>query len=224
MNKENRFLVFDTETMGVSNRVVYDIGYNIVNRRGNVFTSRRFLVKEIITNPRIMTDAFYHDKVYSVYLEMLDNADSRLIHPWADVQDYIREDVKTFGVNIFSAYNLGFDLSAINATNKATNCGKLLTEKPMLLDLWLFSCLYLFNTNFYKEMARDNNWVSDAGNYRTTAEHAYRFITFNPEYSEPHTALEDADIETEILLKLLNKKKKIPYNVLNPHPWKIPNS
>lgn len=224
MNKENRFMVFDTETMGVSNRVVYDIGYYIVNRRGKVFASRRFLVKEIITNPEIMTDAFYHDKIYSNYLEMIDNADSRLIHNWSDIQNEMREDINTFGVNTFAAYNLGFDMSAIKATNKATNCGKLLTSPPVLLDLWLFSCLYLFNTNFYKEMARANNWVSDAGNYRTTAEHAYRFLTLDPNYSEPHTALEDAAIESEILNRLLIKRKKIPYNVLNPHPWKIVNS
>lgn len=224
MLKENRFLVFDTETMGVDNRVVYDIGYYIVNRRGNIFASRRFLVREIITNPAIMTKAFYHNKIYSDYLEMLDNSDSRLIYNWSEIQNMMREDIKTFGVNVFSAYNLGFDMSAINATNRATNCGKLLEKKPMLLDLWLFSCQYLFNTNFYKEMARNNNWISDAGNYRTTAEHAYRFITLNPDYSEPHTALEDAAIESEILNRLLAKKKAIPYNTINPHPWKIPNS
>lgn len=224
MIPENRFMVFDTETMGVSNRVIYDIGYYIVNRRGKVFTSKRFLVREIITNPRIMTDAFYHDKIYSNYLEMIDNADSPLIHAWADIQDYIREDINTYNVNTFAAYNLGFDMSAIKATNKATNCGSLLTARPVLLDLWLFSCMYLFNTRYYKEMATANNWVSDAGNYRTTAEHAYRFITLNADYTEPHTALEDAAIESEILNRLLNKRKKIPYNVMNPHPWKIPNS
>ena len=224
MIPENRFMVFDTETMGLSNRVIYDIGYYIVNRRGKVFTSKRFLVREIITNPCIMTDAFYHDKIYSNYLEMIDNADSPLIHAWADIQDYIREDINTFGVNTFAAYNLGFDMSAINTTNKATNCGRLLTARPVLLDLWLFSCMYLFNTRYYKEMATANNWVSNAGNYRTTAEHAYRFITLNANYTEPHTALEDAAIESEILNRLLNKRKKIPYNVLNPHPWKIPNS
>lgn len=221
---ENRFLVFDTETMGVSNRVIYDIGYYIVNRRGHVFTSRRFLVREIITNPRIMTEAFYHNKIYSNYLEMIDNSDSRLIHNWSDIQNEMREDINLYNVNTFAAYNLAFDMSAINATNKATNCSRLLTQRPVLLDLWLFSCLYLFNTRYYKEMAKNNNWVSDAGNYRTTAEHAYRFITLNADYKEPHTALEDAAIESEILNRLLNKKKKIPYNVINPHSWKIPNA
>ena len=224
MLKENRFFVFDTETQGVDNRVVYDIGYNIVNRRGNVFASRRFLVREVITNPRIMTEAFYHNKIYSDYLELIDNSPIQLIYNWSEIQDFIREDVNTFGVNVFAAYNLAFDMSAINATNKATNSGKLLQQRPMLLDLWLFACQYLFTTRFYKEMAKDNNWISDAGNYRTTAEHAYRFITLNADYVEPHTALEDADIETEILVKLLNKKKKIPYNVINAHPWRIPNS
>jgi len=222
--KENRFMVFDTETMGLENRVVYDIGYYIVNRRGNIFASRRFLVKEIITNPRIMTDAFYHDKVYSDYLEMLDNSDSRLIYNWSDIQNYIREDINIYNVNTMSAYNLAFDMSAIKATNKATGCGTLLTSRPVLLDLWLFSCLYLFNTRYYKEMAKDNNWISPAGNYRTTAEHAYRFITLNADYTEPHTALEDAEIESEILNRLLAKKQKIPYNTINAHPWRIPNA
>lgn len=224
MIKENRYLVFDTETMGLKSRVVYDIGYYIVNKRGKVFNSRRFLVSEIITNPRIMTDAFYHDKVYSDYLPMVDNSAIKLIYTWEEIQDFIREDIKTYNINIFSAYNLPFDMSAINATNEHCNTGKLLTNKPIILDLWLYACLYLFNTNFYKEMAKDNNWISPAGNYRTTAEHAYRFISNNAEYIEPHTALEDAEIEMEILLRLIRKKRKVPYNVLNSHPWRIPNN
>ena len=224
MIPENRFMVFDTETMGLENRVVYDIGYYIVNRRGKVFASRRFLIHEVITNPEIMMNAFYHSKVYSEYLPMVDNSDIKLIHSWEDVQNYIREDINTFAVNTMAAYNLPFDMSALNATNKHCNTRKLLNVRPVLLDLWLYSCLYLFNTNFYKEMAKDNGWISPAGNYRTTAEHAYRFITRDAEYIEPHTALEDAEIETEILLKLLAKKRKIPYNVLNSHPWRIVNN
>lgn len=223
MLQENRFMVFDTETMGVDSRVIYDIGYYIVNRRGKVFNSRRFLVQDTITKPEIMMNAFYHNKIYSEYLPMVDNSAEKLIYPWEEIQDFIREDVNTYNVNIFSAYNLPFDMSAIRHTNEYARTRKLLDNKPILLDLWLYSCLYLFNTNFYKKAARDNNWLSPAGNYRTTAEHAYRYITNNVDYIEPHTALEDAEIETEILLRLLAKKRKIPYNTINPHPWRIPN-
>lgn len=225
MIRENRFLVFDTETQGVENKLVYDLGYIITNRRGRIFEARRFLVRETITNPRIMADAFYHSKIYTNYIPMLDAANIPMLESWENIALTMRRDIRKHGVNILSAYNLLFDLSAMRQTSQHVGySGHILTSRPILLDLWLFACMHLFTRPTYKTMAQREGWVSEAGNYRTTAEHAYRYLTLNFSYAEPHTALEDSEIETEILYRLLAMRKRIPYNELVAHPWRIPNN
>lgn len=223
MIRENRFLVFDTETQGVENKLVYDLGYIIVNRRGKVFESRRFLVREIITNPDVMSAAFYHRKIYSNYIPMIDNSQAPMLETWANIALTMRHDIRKYKVNILTAYNLAFDLAAMRETSRKVGySGTVLTSRPVLLDLWLFACQHLFTRPTYKTMAKREGWVSEAGNYKTTAEHGYRYLTLNPTYTEPHTALEDCEIEAYILDRLLATKKAIPYNQLIAHPWRIP--
>lgn len=219
--KQKVFFIFDTETQGVEKKLVYDIGWNIVNRRGEILHSDNYLVREIVTDAGIMSDAFYHRKIYTDYLTMLDNSEESMIKPWAFIASQIRADVKQFGVNVFSAYNLGFDADAMRQTAAHCNAGYTLENKPEILDLWLFACLNLFTQKDYKRIADALGWRSDAGNYRTTAEHAYRYITGNWNFAESHTALDDANIETDIFADLMRNKRKIPYNVLNPHPWRL---
>jgi hypothetical protein len=55
---------------------------------------------------------------------------------------------------------------------------------------------------------------------RTTAEKVYSYLSGNPDFIESHTALHDAQIETEILHRLLARKTPIPYNVLDHMPWR----
>ena len=52
----------------------------------------------------------------------------------------------------------------------------------------------------YKTFCEANNYFSETGNYSTTAEAVYRYISENTDFIEAHTALRDAEIEAEILL------------------------
>ena len=47
----------DTETVGLQGDV-YDIGYCIHNKRGEIVLERNWLVEENFTNPKKMMDAF----------------------------------------------------------------------------------------------------------------------------------------------------------------------
>jgi hypothetical protein len=70
-------------------------------------------------------------------------------------------------------------------------------------------------------MGPDTGWITPANNVRTTAEKVYAYLTGQHDFVESHTALSDAQIETEILHRLLAKRKTIPYN--NPNlasPWR----
>lgn len=230
--KAKTFLVADGETVGLGKRAyIFDFGYVIATRAG-IKIERSFLIREVITNPRVMLGAFFNEywrgmmggKIFSDYIPMIARHEAR-IYSWRDVVATMREDMRVHGVDVFVAYNLGFDMRALATTHSwIGHSGKILEYKPDLLCLWEFACTTVCNTRLYHDVARshgvESGWITEANNVRTNAEKVYAFLTGNLDFVESHTALHDAQIETEILQRLLAKKKKIPYNVLDHMPWR----
>lgn len=230
--KAKVFLIADGETTGLGGKAyLFDFAYVIATRK-KVLIERQFLIREVLTSPRIMLSAYtskdWRDmmgkKLFTDYIPMLSRHETRLYN-WADIVATMREDMLTYGVDVFSAYNLDFDMRAISTTQKYSGIGgKVLAYKPTLLCLWRFACDTLCNTPMYHRVARElgpaNGWITPANNVRTNAEKVYAFLTTDYNFVESHTALSDAQIETEILQRLLAKKKTIPYNVLDHMPWK----
>jgi len=230
--KEKRFLVADTESTGLGSKAfVFDFGYVISNRKGKIFQERNFLIREIITNPRIMLHAFYSNdwrsmmggKIFQHYIPALNDNAVKIIG-WREALAIMRDDIATFGVDVFSAYNLPFDLGAMNLTHRKV-CEKNLDFTRLdLLCLWEFACVTVLRSRLYHDTARqqgkENGWITDADNVRTTAEKTYAFLSGNFDFIESHTALHDAQIETEILHRLLARKTAIPYNVVQGFSWR----
>lgn len=231
--KAKNFLVADTETLGLGKRaLVFDFAYVIANRK-NVLLERSFLVREILTNPAVMLRAFFDEnwrgmfggKIFRHYMPALSDQTIR-IHSWRDIVGTMRDDMRTHDVQVFSAYNLNFDMGALARTQEHIQSGgKVLEYRPDLLCLWQFACETVCNTRLYHEVAQslgqEHGWITPAENVRTNAEKVYAYLSGNHSFIESHTALEDAQIETEILQRLLARKKTIPYNVLDHMPWRI---
>lgn len=229
MQTQKAFLVADTETTGIGNKaVVFDFAYKIITRDRDII-DRSFLVRETITNPKIMLGAYmdshwrgmFGGKIFKHYIPALHDHTIR-IHSWRDIVETLRDDMLTYNVQVFSAYNLKFDIGALAKTaSMFAGPDKVLAYRPDLLCLWQFACETVFQSRLYHDIAHANGWVSEANNVRTNAEKAYAFLTGELDFIESHTALEDAEIETEILRRLLARKRKIPYNVLDHMPWKM---
>lgn len=215
-----QILTLDTETIGLEGHV-YDIAWCIHDKHGHINLSRNYLIKEIMTDGKKMTGAYYSKKTYTDYIPMLDNNEISLIS-WRKMQKQFLKDIAEYNVNVLAAYNLAFDSRALKETNKLLTGGhRFLNCKPKLLDIWRFACLTILNQKAYKYRADKNGWKSKAGNYRTTAEHAYKYITDHAEYKEKHTALQDVLIEIDILTQCYRQKKKIPYNNIQGSPWQL---
>ena len=54
-------------------------------------------------------------------------------------------------------------------------------------------------TKKFKSFCDEHNYYTESGNYSTTAETVYRFIFNDTDFIEAHTALNDSEIEAEIL-------------------------
>jgi len=217
-----RIITIDTETADLTGNV-YDIGYIIHDKQGNIELERNFLVREIFTNPDIMMGGFYAKKTFSHYAPMLNDGSIKL-ESWQTITETMREDFKN--ADVLAAYNLGFDLRVLKKTHNALigNAAPIFSAPVKLLDIWQFACETKLSQKLYRQLATEQGWVSAAGNLKTNAECAYRFCSGEWGFIEQHTALDDAQIEMQILKYCFASKKKIPYGVYNKAPWKIVNS
>ena len=141
-------------------------------------------------------------------------------------------DMSKYKVTVISAYNLDFDLKALEwtANSYAENLTERLTKKLNSLahiDLYRLACYSILRTQQYIEYALKNELRSHTGkNIGTGAECCYKYINNNTAYEEEHTALADVYDELEILkhlLKVLTKKDIMDIEVygIDAQAWKI---
>jgi len=222
MPNRNIILTLDTETADLSGNV-YDVGYIIHDRAGNELARFNALVEEIFTDAKIMMGAFYAKKLFSHYAPMLDRGEVKM-QSWQFIIDRLRSDIELYNVSTIAAYNIGFDMRAMNQTHRAlTDESKVLESPCKILDIWQFACEVKLNNRNYKRVAESLGWVSPKGNIKTGAEFAYRFCSGDHGFIEDHTALSDCVIEVEILRQCFATKKTIPYGKYNQAPWRIVN-
>ena len=222
-NTKKIIMVLDTETADLTGSV-YDIGYTITDKRGNIAATRNWLVEEIFTDAKKMMGAFYAGKIFSHYAPMLQRGDIELTS-WETIIETMRSDIIEYSVNILAAYNLPFDTRVMRNTHSALGYTDKVLPHPLdQLCIWQFACETKLNTRLYKELAQAQGWVSEAGNIRTGAEYAYRFCAGDWGFIEDHTALSDAIIETEILARCFATNAKVPYNKKSAMPWRIVNA
>lgn len=91
-----------------------------------------------------------------------------------------------------------------------------------LFDVWGLSCQHIMNTDEYRETAARNEWFTASGKYyKTSAEMAYRFFTGREDFDEAHTALNDAEIESELFAECMRRaKRKIKMGIVY-FPFKV---
>lgn len=204
-------LVLDTETTGdFKQPLIYDFGYKIVNPKGQVLFTKNSLVREVFENKFIMDKAYYSKKV-KTYEKMLLNHEIELQPFHVIIREFITM-ARKYKVEIISAYNLAFDITALNGTMRMCYSKghdeqileKLINQKnKKLLCIWNLACETILDTDEYREFATKNEKISDKGNFLTNAEVTYQYMKNDIDFKEEHTALSDVNIEIEILLHIL---------------------
>lgn len=220
--RKQKMLVLDVETAGgFQDKLVYDLGFAVVLPNGEIVESYSFIIEEIFENESLMNSAYYAEKVPAYHMEIAQGFHD--VVPFKYALEKMKEVIKAHELEVVAAYNLAFDLDAIWKTSKALlgyNYGFKGMER---LCIWSLACELLFTQKTYQKVAMREGWYSESGNLKTSAEHAYRYITGDYNFIEQHTGLADVEIEAEILAKCLRQKKKHKSGILT-MPWKIPNS
>ena len=197
MRKKYIYMTLDTETsalpfgaglpkagqVGLAKPLVYDIGWCLSTRAGNILSKKNFLVKEIYEDPILFNTGFYASK--RPLYEQAIAQEGLQVRPWEDIMQEFLHDA--YEATFLCAYNAAFDMKAIKFTEeflqnrhnplymeKQKNAcvfiaqGNKLESKSKkelkpefnfrgetfpIIDIWAMSCERVLNTPKYKEFA-----------------------------------------------------------------------
>lgn len=256
------YLILDTETTTLPNLknskfaldfpLIYDFGYKLVDRHGNILETESAVVQEIFFNDELFEGAYYAHKKPQ-YMEKIANG-TIAVKTWAVLTEKFENILKTYKPTV-CAYNAHFDFKrAIPTTelffkgfSSKGNFWKANLEKKVadrvnnvayegtytpnphfrfrkadyeIIDIWRVACENLLNTDKFRNYAFDNGYLTKSNYPKTSAEVVYRYLFLAENFIESHTAIEDVEIETEILFKGLTQKKTINKGIM-PFPFRV---
>jgi hypothetical protein len=203
--KPTVFMVFDIETT-LKKRIAFDVAWKTIDRAGRVYGQGSYIVRE----------AFQHDVPFfaeklglyfdDAYLHRVKPAS--ILEIRAAFSNQIR-DLQTLGHRvILAAYNSAFDAKYLPETLKiltANPDARWLDTRVELMDIWdYWGESVPLNYARYAAASNSGKYVS------TSAESAYRYESGDSDFEEYHRAWHDVEIEAEILLKALSRKKRMP--------------
>lgn len=215
--RKNYYMVLDTETCPIDrecqditpdNMLVYDIGYAIVDKKGNVYKSGSYIISDVFFKEFYtkMQSSYYSAKIPQ-YMQDIGEG-KRKVKTWAEISFILRDTIQEYQVKAIVAHNARFDFGALKNTKEYLN------QYAMLPYMTWYDSLKMARSVIaemptYKQFCQDNNYITAKGKVRLTAEVLYRFISQDNTFIESHTALEDVLIEKEILAYCFKQRKKM---------------
>lgn len=215
--RKKYYMVLDTETCPIdreledvtpTNMLVYDMGYTITDKKGNVYRTGSYIVSDIFFGEFYtkMQSSYYANKIPK-YMEQIAKGE-RVVKTWKQISFILRKVLEEFDINVVVAHNARFDYGVLRNTKDY------LEEFPMLpyVEWWdtlKMARSILKERKSYKRFCEDNNYMTKNNQCRFTAEIIYRYLTNDLEFEESHTGLEDTLIEKDILAFCIKQHKKM---------------
>ena len=198
--KSTLFVVLDIETT-LKKRIAFDVAWTITDRKGGEFGSGSYVIREAFR----VDVPFFKEKLGHYF----DDTFNRQITPASivEVRDIFNAQINALADAghrvILTAYNARFDFTWLPHTLQEITGDKnaKFLDRPFdLLDIWSFwgESVPLCYT---AEKTPSGKFLS------TSAESAFRFENQEPDFVERHIAWHDVQIEKQILLKALARKK-----------------
>lgn len=201
-------IVLDTETTNdIDNPLCYDIGYAIVNTEsGEVLKTASFAVADIFLDKELMSYAYFAEKIPSYWDEIKNG--SRVLARLSTIRYNLVKDMKAYNVNEVYAHNMRFDYLSTALTQRFVTCSKYRYFFPYgtkICDTLKMSRKAFGKDSDYIKFCNDNEYTTQNGKPRFTAEILYRYLKNDNEFVEEHKGLDDVLIEKDILLECLKR-------------------
>ena len=216
-------MVLDVETTNnnmeskFNDGLVYDIGFVITDKQGNIYAKRSFAIKEIFDWKELMDTAYYKNKLPKYY-ERLRNKKMKKATIW-EVRKEIKAVLEYFGITEVYAYNALFDYTTLNNTVRylsGSACRWFFPYGTEICDIWHIACQVLGTQKTFQW----ENVRNAKGNLITNAERMFGYCE-QTDFEEEHTGLADAIVESQILARCLKSHKSIKKNIYRAC-WRIP--
>lgn len=190
-------LVFDTETININKPFCYNVGYVIYDTEaGTILVRREYVIEQIWHNVSLFATAYYTEK-RPLYVRRMKGRTIELEKFGFICQQMIR-DIKNFSVVCAYAYNGEFDENVFNFNCDWFKCINPFENIPIYDIRGNVHHEIAFSEDF-QDWCEEHEAFTEAGNYSTTAETLYRYVSEDTDFKEEHTALADTLIELEIL-------------------------
>ena len=221
--RKKYIMVLDTETTNnnmeskFNDGLVYDIGFTIADKKGNIYAKRSYAVKEIFDWKELMDTAYYKNKLPK-YCEKLAKGEMKKETIW-NIRKAIKTAMEYFNITEVWAFNANFDYTTLNNTVRylsGSSCRWFFPYGTQICDIWHIACQVLgTQKTFQWENVRNSN-----GNLITNAERMFGYCE-QIDFEEEHTGLADAIVESQILARCLSSHKSINKKI-NRACWRIP--
>lgn len=214
--RKTYYITLDTEACNTNvddmrSSLVYDLGFAVHDKQGNIYETRDFVIYEIYAKEKaLMKSAYYADKLPQYETELA-NGTRKMVSIMTAYKEF-RNLCEKYNVKAVIAHNARFDLNALNATIRYTTKSKIRYFFPKGLEIWDTMKMAqdtICKQKTYIQFCKDNGLMTNhvIPRPRATAEalHAYRTLDVN--YKEKHTALEDVLIEMQIFVRCMAQHK-----------------
>ena len=218
--RRHYILVVDTETantiqddkgLDMSNVLVYDCGWQVVDTHGTVYASASYVNRDIFVYEReLMQSAYYAHKIQQ-YIDDI-KAGRRIMADTYEIRQAMIADMEKFGITEVAAHNAFFDFRALNGTQRYVTKSRFRYWFPYGTQIWdtmRMAESVICKMPTYRKFCEENGYLTKTGKLRKTAEILWRFISKNPDFVESHTGLEDVEIEAQIMAYCFRQHKHI---------------
>ena len=201
----------DLEEVKPSNMFVYDLGWVVVDKKGNVYESRSFVNAQIFLDEKeLMKSAYYAKKIPEYWADI--KAGSRILTSFYNIRKALLEDIEKYNVDQLYAHNMRFDYGAITNTQRwltKSQYRSFFPWKVEICDTLKLSRQLILPMPTYQRFCERNGYMTKNNQPRLTAEILYRFISGNNDFVEEHKGLDDVLIEKEIMAYCYRKHQKM---------------
>lgn len=191
-----------TTQMDMSNVLVYDCGWAVIDTKGHVFKTQSYVNRDIFVYERELMRTAYYAKKIPQYIQEIRNG-SRIMADFYQIRQAMLSDIQDYGIKEVAAHNARFDWNGLNVTQRYVSKSKYRYwfpfESVVFWDTMKMAQDVICKMPTYKNWCMEHGYLTPNGQVKKTAEILYRFISGKEDFDECHTGLEDVLIEAEIL-------------------------
>ncbi len=225
MDKRKKYImVLDTETanglvvkdkLDLSCSLVYDIGFTVIDKQGNIYEQRSLAIWEIFCDMAdVMKSAYYADKIPQYWEDI--RSGKRALVTFMKARKIVHDTMKKYNISVVSAHNARFDVNSLNNTVRYITKSEFRYFFPYGTEIWdtyKGAVNTICKQKGYIQFCKREGYMTKhkTPRVRATAEILYKYLTGDYNFEEVHQGLQDTEIESKILVQILRQHKKMEY-------------